>query len=118
MPFDFDEIEDLEGDEKWERLTQIAVNYLKETGELPTFAQEQDYERTGVCSYVPYHVFNTTAKLIEAKKEDEKPKEIKVFNNAFDKIVLPEGFKEKIIETVAQLKDSKKLFEEWGLGEK
>jgi len=118
MPFDFTEIEDLEGDKKWDRLTQMAVNYLKETGELPTFAQEQDYERTGACSYVPYHIFYTTAKLIEAKKEDEKPKEIKVFNNAFDKIVLPEGFKEKIIETVAQLKDSKKLFEEWGLGEK
>jgi len=118
MPFDFEEIDDLEGDKKWDRLLQIGVNYLKETGELPTFAQEQDYERTGPCSYVPYHIFKTAAELISSKKEEEKPKEIKVFNNAFDKIILPEGYREKIIETVAQLKDSKKLFEEWGLGDK
>lgn len=115
MPFDYTLLPD--GERKWDYLKDLAVEHLKTTGELPTFAQEQDYERCGTATYLPYSKLNTIASMLE-NVDGEEEYEIKLFDNAFDKIILPNGYKERIIETVAQLKDSKKIFEEWGLEEK
>lgn len=117
MPFNTDEIESLDDKQKWDRLKEMSVEYLKNQGEIPSFAKAQDYERSGSASYAAY---STIVRIKNEVSEPEKieKKAIKVFNNAFDKIILPDGFREKIVETISQLKDSKKIFEDWGIGEK
>lgn len=118
MPFDIDEIRGLKDEKKWDRLKDMSVEFLKDNKELPSFAKEQDYERSGSVSYSSLNYLNSFyEKMVEQTKKDES-EPIKVFNNAFDKIILPEGYRESIIEVVNQLKDYKVIFEDWGLGEK
>lgn len=112
MPFDIESIPD--SDEKWNFLKDLAVNFLIENKKLPTFAKEQDYE----YSELYYRLFSEMEEIAYSKQESKQIAEIKVFNNAFDKIVLPNGYREKIIEVCQQLKEGNKIFEEWGLGEK
>jgi len=119
MPFDISEIKNLDNDKQWERLTELSVAYLRDVKkELPSFAKEQDYERSGGASYMTANNLIERIDEIDSWEKFIDIKPIKTFNNAFDKIILPEGFIEKIIETVNQLKDYKIIFEEWGLGEK
>lgn len=115
MPFNYDDISD--NDSRWDELKDLAVDYLKEEGELPTFAENQDYERVDPCSISSFSsLLRKSNELSDV--ETEEVYEMKLFDNAFDKIVLPNGYKEKIIEVVSQLKDGKKIFEDWGLEEK
>ncbi len=119
MPFDISEISGMDDSKKWERLKDLSVAYERDVAKnLPSFAKEQDYERTGGASYQAYKTLVAFAEKISTQESDKESEPIKLFNNAFDKIVLPNGFREKIIETVSQLKDHKKMFEEWGLGDK
>lgn len=117
MPFDLDEVKGLHGDDVWGRLKDMSVNYLRNTKKLPSFAKEQDYETPGGCGYHPYARLKWVANNLD-KPKAVKRKKIKVFNNAFDNIILPNGHREKIIETITQLKDHEKIFKEWGLEEK
>lgn len=115
MPFDMEALPS--GDKKWDKLKDLAVLYLVQEEDLPSFAKPQDYERVGTCSYTPYSRIIADVNALE-EDDSEEQYEIKLFDNAFDRIILPNGFKERIIEVVAQLKDSKKIFEEWGLEDK
>jgi SpoVK/Ycf46/Vps4 family AAA+-type ATPase len=118
MPFSLKSLEGVEGKEVWSELTRQAVIHLRDiTEELPSNAKPQDYERVGAASYIGYQGILNIADRVSSK-EEEPEVEVEVFDNAFDKIVLPKGFKEKIIEVTSQLKDGKKIFEEWGLNEK
>jgi len=56
---------------------------------------------------------------LEIDKDEFDETESKVIKDskAFEKIVLPEGYEEKIIETISQIKYHDKLFKEWGFGE-
>lgn len=117
MPFDLSTVRGKGNDKQWDILVELAVKYLVEEGDLPSWAKAQDYERTGGCGYQSYNALEALASYYDRLPElSTEP--IEVFNNAFDKIILPAGFREKIIETVNQLKDYKVIFEEWGLGEK
>lgn len=120
MPFDVGEIDSLQGDKIWDKLYELSFYYLRdEMKVLPSFALVQDYERKGFSNYYGYKgIVSIANKVASYGIEDKQITEIKVFDNAFDKIILPSGFKEKIIETVTQLKDNEKIFTEWGLGEK
>ena len=119
MPFDITEISGLSNDDKWDRLTELSVAYLRDvTKEIPSFAKEQDYEMSGGAGYISAESLITKIEELDSQTNQVEIKPIKTFNNAFDKIVLPTGYREKIIETVSQLKDYKTIFEEWGLGEK
>ena len=115
MPFDITELPD-DQDTKWDYLVEKSVEYLVERKKLPSFAKAQDYESAGFLNYNSYSELVKFANLLD--EDDEDAYEIKLFDNAFDKIILPAGYKERIIEVVSQLKDSKKIFEEWGLEEK
>lgn len=117
VPFNSEIINNANDKEKWERLTQVSVNWLKDKKELPSFAQEQDYERISSCGFCSLGFLNQLADELDTEEVEEQ-KEIVLFNNAFDKIILPQDYKQKIIETISQLKESKLIFEEWGLGEK
>jgi len=117
MPFNLDEIEDLTETEKWERLKDLAVEHLRSIKKLPSFAKEQDYRTSSGSSYNSYLTLQEIANGL-ATIEQTETKKITIFNNAFDEIILPDGYREKIIEVIEQLKEEKKIFEEWGLNEK
>lgn len=115
--FDLSEIEGLSETEKWKKLERIAFESLKESEKIPTFEKFQDYERYDTSFYYSYEDLQ---KIIDYHCKESLEEKIieKTFDNAFDNIILPDEHKEKIIETIIQLKEQKKIFEEWGLGEK
>lgn len=116
MPFDLDEIDD--GDKRWDQLKDLAVAYLRDDlKELPSYAKEQDYERYGGSGYQGLTTMQSWYDTLQSQESGAITID-KTFDNAFDKIILPDGFREKIIETVTQLKEKKKIFDDWGLGEK
>jgi len=121
LPFSLKSIEGFEGDDMWNELKKQAVIYYRDVKEeLPSNSKPQDYNRVGAASISGYEGIVNMAERITSIVDEvvEEEEEIKVFDNAFDKIVLPKGFKEKIIEVTSQLKESKKIFEEWGLNDK
>lgn len=118
MPFDSSLIEDLSDDKKWEKLESIAFHWLVETGELPSFAKEQDYERTGGCSYASISFFTGMLDIVKTKDVVDTNFKMTVDEGVFEKIIIPKEFKQKIIEAITQLKEYKLIFEEWGFGEK
>jgi len=118
MPFDLSDIENLGDEKQWEKLESLAFHYLVETGELPSFAKEQDYERTGGCSFAKLNYFTNVLNIIESKDDNDEKFEMTVDEGAFEKIILPQEFKQRIIETIIQLKEYDLIFEKWGFGEK
>lgn len=118
LPVFYEEFEGLNEADKWRRLTDIAVQHLKKEKILPSFAQEQDYEHHGL-SYKPINkVLAEIESMLGLDHTKDDFKIEKVYDNAFDKIIIPDEFRDRIIETVNQLKDKDKIFQEWGLGEK
>lgn len=117
MPFNFDEIVDMDNEKKWDRLAELAVEYLRNTKKLPSFAKEQDYERTGSSSYVGAASIMNNIQEITSTPDVNKDFVMTVDEGVFSKIIIPNDFKQKIIEAITQLKEHKLIFEQWGFGE-
>lgn len=117
MPFDSDILEGVSSEKQWDVLAEYAVEWLKVIKKLPTFAQAQDYERTGGCSYVGYDYFKGVSNEAGVKKTADNF-EMTVNEGVFEKIIIPKEFKQRIIEAVTQLKEHDLIFNKWGFGEK
>lgn len=106
----------MEGDpEKWKKIFTLAFAAMKAEKIIPENANENEYVPVGLA----YKSYVQVDKEIGAEPEVKEEDQVITFDHtAFDKIVLPRGSKEKIIEVITQLKDRKKIFEEWGLGDK
>lgn len=118
MPFDLQEVEGLSDERKWEHLRNEALEYAKRLGDVPETAHKSKLSH----HWMSYCSFSQLVSIKNAVSQIGKGNGItipdKLFNNAFDKIILPAGYRENIIETVSQMKEHKKLFDDWGLGEK
>ncbi len=118
MPFDSDILEDVSDEKVWDVLLDYSVEWLKVTKKLPTFAQPQDYERQGSASYVPFSHFVDTKNAVGKHTVSNEKFEMTVDEGVFERIIIPKVFKQKIIETITQLKEHDLIFKEWGFGEK
>lgn len=116
VPFNRDLIEGLSEDALWEELVAIGVEWLKVEGKLPSTSDPSDWKQNGV-GYANMVAINNI-KNLATEEEEEEYSEIELDGTAFDRIILPDGFKGRVSETVAQLKHGDKIFTDWGLGEK
>lgn len=116
VPFDITELPD--GERKWDYLKKICVEALIEREELPTHAKAQNYDR-GAMSYVAYSTLEGYATYYSTGENEKSDKVVtmKIDAGALNKIILPEDFKQQIVEAVAQLKEYKLIFNTWGFGD-
>jgi len=120
VPFDNTEFHKIKDqDIRTSILKKNIVFFLREISkEIPSYAKEQDYQLDH-WSYAPFGYYeNLLSQCTEEEKNIIQYEDVKVFDNAFDKIVLPDRFKERIIEALATIKGGQKIFQEWGLEEK
>lgn len=117
MPFNIDELIDCSESVQWDILESLAIEYLIEVGKLPTFTKQQDYERTGTSSYRKYDDLRSTALQLSQLNNTVSRVDIVLDAGVLDRIVIPTEFKQQIIESVAQLKHSATIFDEWGFGD-
>lgn len=118
MPFDAAEV--LNKQDPWEILKGLAVEHLKKLGELPANANPDSFEKGPLACFRLFKDLQAEADEATGGGEAEEGEivvQLEPNEAALDKVVMPSGFREQIVEVIGQFQHHKLIFETWGLGE-
>lgn len=115
MPFDAAEV--LTKQDPWEILKDKGIAWLKEKGEIPLTADPNQFEKGPLACWRLFKDLKEEAENISGSgaNQGEVVVQLKPNEEALDRVIMPSGFREQIVETIGQFKHRKLIFDDWGL---